>query len=390
MPAYKDDTGRWRYRFAFKGKRYSGSPPKGANTKKLAEALEREHIEKLKSNHYTGVMPTVRVFAGQFLDYQKAHTKPSTHHLQSIHLNVHVVPRIGSSNLDEIGKLELDALVIEWSGKKVMPRTMNSRLGTVMRMFSLAAEWKIIPRVPEVSFIKVPKDTVRFFSEEEAHRLLNAAHPRWRSMMLIGLRTGLRIGELRGLQWGDVDFAQSQIHVRRTDPGVRDQPAGAPKGNRGRTAPLTPDALACLRDLLELRRIGKKGPRVAPTEWVWPGVDIWKDQRNRDRPRSEGGCVEAITRAIENAKIEERKGDRLGWHTLRHTYASWLVIRGISLRIVQDLLGHASIRQTERYSHLTPNHAHHAAVASLDFAMVPSQEATKALPPGTGSANDGD
>lgn len=388
MTTYKDVDRRWRYRFTFKGKRYSGSAPPIANRQKVAADLEREHLEKLRKNQYTGVMPTVKEFVTQFLEYQKARTKQLTAQLQRVHLEIHVVKRIGDKFLDDVGQRELDMLVTEWS-KKAKPRTINSRLGTLMRMFAVAVEWKILPTLPKATFVKVAKDTPRFLTDIEAHQLLEAAHPRWRPMMLVALRTGLRIGELRGLQWGDVDFARSQLHVQRTDPGVAGMESNPPKGGRGRTVPLTPDALACLAALRELRQ--SKKARISADDWVWPGVDIWKDQRNRDRPRSEGGCVNAITAAYANSGIEERDGDRLGWHTLRHTYASWLVMRNVSLRVVQDLLGHASIRQTERYAHLAPNAQHHAAVARLDFALSPdasSQGVAKELGPGSGDANN--
>jgi len=379
MSAYKDKHGRWRYRFTRNGQRYSGSTLPAYNTKKAAEQLERVHVEKLQANVYTGVMPRVREFIARFLDYQKARFKSSTYKLQRLHLEVHVAgSAIGALPLDAVGSRELDALVTKWSDS-AKPRTVNSRLGTLLRMFAVAVEWKILAAVPTVQALKVPQDTVRFLMEDEAGRLLEAAGPRWRSMILIGLRTGLRVGELRGLQWGDVDLTSDrpQIYVRRTDPGVIGEESTVPKGGRGRTVPLTPDAAACLESVLGIAR--RKHGRIAADDWVWPGADNWKSQRDRRRTRSESGCGNGIWSAIQAAGIKEGKGDRLGWHTLRHTFASWLVIRGVSLRVVQELLGHASIRQTERYAHLAPNATHHGAVAGLDLRLLPSQHAANVL-----------
>lgn len=363
MPPYKGPDGRWRFRGVYNGRDYSGSSPKGNNTRAAAVKLEQEMLRKLERRVFTGKMPTVTEFAERFLEYQRTHTKQLTYQLQCTHIRKHVVPFLGSKPLDAIEQFDLDQLKIRWS-KTAAPRTINSRLGTTLRMFSLAEEWKIIGSIPEVKALKVAPDTKRFFSDDEARALIDAAHPRWRSMMVVGLHTGLRIGELRGLQWGDVDMRSMQLHVRRTDPGVAGVEANAPKGGKSRTVPLNAEAMRVLVGELDKRQ--SKRRRVADDEWVWPGVDIWKDQRNRDRTRSEGGCVNAITSAIKEAGIKEKPGDRLGWHTLRHTYASWLVIRGVPLRVVQDLLGHATIRQTERYAHLAPNQTHHAAVATLE------------------------
>jgi len=230
-------------------------------------------------------------------------------------------------------------------------------------MFALAVEWRTIAAMPPFKFVKVPQDTPRFLTEDEAFRLLAAAEPQWRSMILIALRTGLRIGELRGLQWGDVDFRSRSIQVRRTDPGRPDLPPNAPKGKRERNVPLSPDAFATLEAL--------KGD-AKPRDWVWPAL-LYRGKRRSEqglRSRSTSGCFAGIRYAVEHAKLDETADDAIAWHTLRHTFASWLVMRGTSLRRVQDLLGHQSIKMTERYSHLAPNLTHHADVARLDFALV--------------------
>ncbi len=377
MPPYKGPDGRWRYRGVFKHRPYSGSTPKGDNTRRAAIAVEREHLRKLEHRVTTDKMPTVDAFIEQFLDYQKPpRTRRATFQLQSTHLRKHVSPHIGTKLLDDVDKKDLDNLMTTWS-RNAMPRTCNTRLGTLTRMLNLAVEWRVLAHAPEGDALKVPRDTVRFLTEAEAYALLESAHPRWRTMILVALRTGMRVGELRGLQWGDINWRESQVNVERSDPGVPGEKPGPPKGGKSRTLPLTADTLAALK--LEYDR-AKAKERVAATDWVWPGVDIWKDQRNRDRTRSEGGCVNAITAALKAAGIVDRDGDRLGWHTLRHTFASWMVIRGKPLRVVQDLMGHASIRQTERYAHLAPNAVHHDAVADLDYSTITSglQRALKA------------
>jgi integrase len=364
MPSYKDKkSGRWRYRFAYDGQRFSGSAPKAANTMKVADQLERKHLEKLMSNQYTGVMPTVAAFVDRFLEYQKARVKPLTYELNENQLKLHVVPLIGKLKLDSVGSLELDGLVTTWQ-KSSAPRTINSRLGTVLRMFAVAVEWKILRSGPQVEALKVPKDAPRFLSETEAQELIYAAKfsrndaNDWHSMIVVGLRTGLRIGELRGLQWADIDFKGSAVHVQRTEPGRAGMTAGSTKGGRGRVVPLTGDARECLQaKLVEAKR--KLGPQWHPAGWIWPM------RGNADRAVSTSSCSGAMLRLAEKAKLTD-----VGWHTLRHTFGSWLVMRGVPIRAVQELLGHADMKQTQRYAHLSPGFAHHAAVASLDLALV--------------------
>ena len=377
MPAYEDGSGRWRYRFAFEGKRYSGSAPKGNNTKKAALQLERQRLDKLMSRKFTGVMPTIRDFIKRFLDHQKAHTKPLTFELHETICTLHIEPHVGKLRLDQLRRGELEGLKMTWLGDGAAPRTVNTRLGVAVRILSYAAvELEILDSVPKVKLMKIAIDHPRFLSEDEAAALLEASkgHQRsdaldWYVMMLVGLRTGLRIGELRGVQWGDLDWDRALLHVRRTDPGRPDLDTNSPKGNRPRTVPLTPDAKAAL---LEWFRDAK---RRKPQHWVFPGASAWRG-KERYQTRSEGNCSMAMGRIAKAAGLDEE----VTFHTLRHSYASWLVMRGVALSAVQELLGHSSIRQTERYSHLAPGFAQHAAVASLDIPLVQSSQLAKEQP----------
>lgn len=308
-------------------------------------------------------MPTVREFAGQFLDYQRSRTKPLTHVQQKATIETLLVPALGRLKLDQIARQHIDGLATAWA-ENSKPKTINTRLGTIRRMLSLAVEWEIIARVPRVEFRKVPKQDPRFLTDEEMIRLIEKAEPQWKEMILVALRTGLRIGELRGLQWGDVDLLRRVIHVQRTDPGRRTLDATDPKGNRARTVPLTAESAEALTRI--------RPADVKSTAWVWPAL-LRRNAEKRARARSEKGCWTAVTRAAKRAGLMD-----VGWHTLRHTYASHLVMRGIPIRLVQKWLGHASIKETEKYAHLYPEHGHEAA-GLLDIPLA-RQTAAKALP----------
>jgi len=363
VPAYKGRDGRWRYRFSLNGKRYSGSTPKGHNTKKAAERIERLHIEKILARGYTGTMPTVREFGPQFLDYQVSRTKPLTQQHQKAVVNHNIVPELGRLRLDQVSKQHVDGLITLWSTVAVA-KTVNTRLGVLRRMLSLAVEWGIIARVPRVHFLKIAEEAPRFLTDAEMSALILAAEKQWQPMILVALRSGLRIGELRGLQWGDIDFERGVIRVRRTDPGRRTLVATAPKGNRERSVPLTRDSAKALAAL--------KPSSAAAAEWVWPAL-LRRRAEKRQRVRSEKGCWTAIARAAKKAGLTD-----VAWHTLRHTYASHLVMRGVPIRLVQKWLGHASVKETEKYAHLYPDHGHEAA-SLLDVPLVVRQGSAKAL-----------
>lgn len=291
-------------------------------------------------------MPTVREFAARFLDHQAMRTKPLTYKRQCATVNDCVVPALGKFKLDEIRQQHLDGLVTAWSETCKAP-TVNTRLSVVRRLLSLAVEWEILARAPKCNLLKVGETAPRFLTDTEMKALVEAAEPQWQAMILVGLRSGLRIGELRGLRWEDIDFVRGLIRVRRTEPGRKTMDATTPKGGRDRAVPLTGDSR---RALAEIWREGASG-------WIWPALQKRRSE-TRARARSDKGCWDAIARAAKRAGLEG-----VAWHTLRHTYASHLVMRGVPLRQVQQWLGHASIRETEKYSHLYPDHGH--AEASL-------------------------
>jgi integrase len=148
----------------------------------------------------------------------------------------------------------------------------------------------------------------------------------------------LRLGELLALRWSDVDLDGGRIMVRRAAArGV----VGTPKNGRSREVPLSEQAARTLREM----------PR-SESELLFPGLD--------GRLLTTGACKWPIYRAAERAGIR-----RVGWHVMRHSFASHLVMRGAPVKAVQELLRHQSIEMTMRYAHLSPD-ARRDAVRLLD------------------------
>jgi len=79
-----------------------------------------------------------------------------------------------------------------------------------------------------------------------------------------------------------------------------------------------------------------------------------------------------LRRALRSAGITREQG-QIGWHDLRHTYGSHLAMKGVPLKVVQELMGHATIQMTERYAHLSPE-TRRQAVAVLDAPLAPARD----------------
>jgi integrase len=187
----------------------------------------------------------------------------------------------------------------------------------------------------------------------EAHLVVDA-DPRWRTMVLVGLKTGLRHGELLALRWQDIDLVAGRLIVRRALSGKKVE---SPKNNRTREVPLSDEAIRAL-----------KAHRHLKSELVFPN--------DAGQMLTRCACRWPLWSACKRAGLR-----LIGWHTLRHTFASHLVMRGAPLKAVQELLGHADITMTMRYAHLSPD-ARRDAVRLLD---APAHGYGTLTAPSTGS-----
>jgi integrase len=164
---------------------------------------------------------------------------------------------------------------------------------------------------------------------DEIRRLLQRLHEPFRTMVLLDAATGLRVSELLGLQWRDVDFDAREIHVTR---GVVHQVIGELKTEASKK-PIPIDARLARR----LWSWKSNSQYTGAEDWVFvsphrQGQPYWADSVLRRHIRS----------AAQRAGITKK----IGWHTFRHTFASLLKANGEDLKVVQESLRHASSRVT--------------------------------------------
>ncbi len=179
----------------------------------------------------------------------------------------------------------------------------------------------------------------RFLTKEECRRLLENSPTALRNILYVFLNTGMRKAELENLEWSDVDFKRRKIKIQRKDfwtpkTGEREIPI-----NQG-----TYDLLA---------KLMKENDTGLESDFVFP---------HRDGSRIKDKLREQLIKIAPKAKIE----GLTKLHSLRHTYASHLVMNGVDLPTVQKLMGHSDIQTTMIYSHLAPDHLADA-VEKLEF-----------------------
>ncbi|MEW6675413.1 MAG: site-specific integrase [Nitrospirota bacterium] len=211
--------------------------------------------------------------------------------------------------------------------REVIPTTINKEIGCLKHMYTKALEWGYLKRNPakEVKLLKQPPGRLRYLEREEINNLLDACAPHLRPIIVAGLNTGMRKGEILNLKWSDVDLKNRRITLTNT------------KNNEIRIIPIND---TFYQELINLKD-NSQGEYVFCNAKKKPFSDIKK----------------AFVSALKRAGIKDFR-----FHDLRHTFGSHLVMKGVDLRTVQQLLGHKDIKMTMRYSHLSPGHLQEAVV----------------------------
>lgn len=287
------------------------------------ESIGREEKEEQRE-------PTFGEFAPRwFHEYVVPNGKPSTQDSRKRILFPSLVPFFGKVRISEITANDIERYKAHLLKEGLARRTVNERLVVLNSCIAIAYKWlELKGTPPEITWLKCPPPTTDYLSFSESELLLSNAEGVVRELVLTALKTGMRLGELIGLQWGDIDWENRLISVRHSWCNCA-QALGSPKNNNIRYINMTTD----LHEVLRKRR--------QATGFVFTDANgnFNHSQLNRKLKRV---CEKAGLRPI-------------GWHTLRHTFASHLVIRGAPLPVVQKLLGHSSIEMTMRYTHLAPS-----------------------------------
>ncbi|MFH1605492.1 MAG: site-specific integrase [Pseudomonadota bacterium] len=159
-------------------------------------------------------------------------------------------------------------------------------------------------------------------SQEEVQRLLSVtANLKHKALLMVAYDSGLRLSELRHLRVADIDSDRMTIRVRLG------------KGQKDRYARLTPALLKLLREYWLAYR---------PQTWLFPG-------ETPDKPYDMATPGQILKKLCRKAGIQKR----VSMHTLRHSFATHLLEAGTNLRIIQQLLGHGSLRTTALYTHIS-------------------------------------
>lgn len=216
--------------------------------------------------------------------------------------------------------------------KTCSPTTVNIAFRTLKGVFNLAIKWQLLIENPfcKSKQIRTPFIIPAYLLKEEFKQLYDIIEEGViKDMVLFAAFTGLRLGEIINLTWENIDFEKRQILINSTDRFTT-------KTGRIRTVPMSD----MIFDTLKKRELTK-----AFCEFVF---------------HKKGKQITGFY-ASHKFKFYIRKlniNENIHFHSLRHTFATWLVKEGVSIYEVQKLLGHSSVKVTEVYSHLATSELH--------------------------------
>jgi integrase len=305
------------------------SPENSQAGAKAYEAVLRRKFASEEPVKPAIVKATFASFSDQWFEtYVRTNNKPSSQKSRKQILTNHLLPYFGAYEISAISPGRIEQYKNQKQKAGLSPKSINMHLGVLSKRLNDAVEWGQLAIAPRLRYLRQPRPPFRFLSREEAKRLV-AAMPegRYRTMTILACHTGLRIGEVLALQWDDISFTNRHLVVRRS---IVDGIIGTTKNNRERQVPLSTAVIFALESL--------------------PHDNAWLFHQTTGAPLTYGMAQHAI------AMGGRRTGLRpIGWHALRHSFASWLVGDGVPIPVVQGLLGHSTIEMTMRYAHLAPS-----------------------------------
>jgi len=311
-----------------------------------------------------GRVPAFRAAAERWLEThsQLGQLRLSTRALYAHTLRAYAFPRFGDKPVTAITREEIRTLVAEVLAKGRSVSLVRNVLAPIRQTFNQLIDDALVAVNPAARigrYLKGKGDgraKVEPLTPDEEALLLDAAVtyvPRFYPLFLCALRTGLRLGELFGLKWGDIDLSGRFIEVRRTlHEGGRVE---LPKNGKVRRVDMS------LQLAEELHRLRVARTREAMTKG-WGAVPDWVFCNEEGRPlwRSD------FERRVFHRTLAKAGLRRIRFHDLRHTFASRLIQKRRVPRLREDQKGHHSIKVTvDVYGHLVPG-ANKAAVDRLD------------------------
>lgn len=307
MSVYKKN-GAWFVRYRdIEGKQRQ---VKAGATKALATELERKILAERDIQKRFGYKQkkeiTFSEFIPEYLERIKMRLSQKSIYDKKNFLT-NISEKIGNKFLSEIGEKDF----YDYIADKTQINTIKTYKIALQAFLTEAKEAGYNTAELNIKIKQKGNKRIRYLTQEEADKLIHNSG-KLRLLLILALSTGMRRGEIFNLRWQDVDFNAKLIHIEKSKNGER------------RSIPIS-DTL--------FTEFEKETEKKSDEKII--NIPSWQYQFTNLKNKCE----------IKNFRF----------HDLRHTFASWLAIKGVSLYTIKELLGHKSIEMTQRYAHLSPD-----------------------------------
>jgi len=329
----------WYVDFTFKGQRVResiGPSRKGAEkviAKKKGEIAENKFLDVRKDPDPI----TFHAFGKEYLQWARVNKKPSTY-VRDISIMRNLEREFEGKNIQTITAWQIE----KYKAKKKetsSSATVNRELSVIKHLFTKAIEWGKMMENPakKVKALKGAISRVRYLMPAEFQLLLSHCADFLKPIVTVAVHTGMRKGEILGLEWAQVNFEQGIISLFDT------------KNHERRDIPMDDTVKQTLKGIYREVDLVFEGKKDVPLCYMTVHL--------------------AFRKAVKEAGIEDFR-----FHDLRHTFASNLVMNGVKIEKVQKLMGHKMLTMTQRYTHLAPGYLSES-VKVLDRVMsqIPPQ-----------------
>jgi integrase len=322
-----------------------------------AERALRQVLAQIDKGEYQELPEvTFEELAAEFLKSQAARVREKTYLGYRGHLENRIVPYFIGRKIKTITPVDVEGFLAFMISQGVSPATAAKHLATLKMVLKRAVQWEYLAKSP-AQYIKpprIPRNEMDFLTPEEMAILIKATEEEHRCLIICACLTGMRQGEILGLQWGDIDFESSRVFVRRTHQKGRFY---EPKTSYSRRAVVVPESL--LESFREHQMKQIVEGQASDKDIVFPSQS--------GKPMDPHYVVcHILWPALARAGLR-----RVRFHDLRHSYAAALLSRGENPKFIQRQLGHSRIQITlDLYGHLLPETEHEAA-ARLEQALAP-------------------
>jgi integrase len=284
--------------------------------------------DRYASKRYSAVLLTIEEFlVTQYLPYVRSYKRSWVSDESMI--RVHIVPALGKLAMARLSALDFSAFIETLKHKQLAPGTINRALVLLRYAYKLAHRWSVpgvsLDSFNGVRYLKNDNRIERYLTFDQSSQLLDAVrnshNPMLPLIVAFLIYTGARKREVLDAKWTDIDWVQRSWKISKN------------KSNKIRHIPLSSGAIDTLMQAKSQR------PQDEVSVYIFPNPNTLKP---------------FCSIFFSWAAARKRAGlPDLRVHDLRHSFASFLVNAGRSLYEVQELLGHADIKTTSRYAHLS-------------------------------------